>query len=228
MIKASRMTAIKMNTTVEFQNVDFSVIVDNVSAGKLCDCGAAGITITEPRKQQVDFSVPYYESIQYVIYKEGSVNTTKAEDGTEYILWNDLAGKKIGVQQDTTGDIFVSDEVDGGVLADTGSERVKYDNAQLAVDAIGANQIDAVVVDKLPATYIVSKNSDYVALPLYYKGEDGAADSATSEQYAICVTKGKTELLDSINSVLNEMIADVDANGENAIDKLVAKHFNVG
>lgn len=218
----------KMNTTVEFQNVDFSVIVDNVSAGKLCDCGAAGITITEPRKQQVDFSVPYYESIQYVIYKEGTVNTTKAEDGTEYILWNDLAGKKIGVQQDTTGDIFVSDEVDGGVLADTGSERVKYDNAQLAVDAIGANQIDAVVVDKLPATYIVSKNSDYVALPLYYKGEDGAADSATSEQYAICVTKGKTELLDSINSVLNKMIADVDANGENAIDKLVAKHFNVG
>ena len=179
----------KMNTTVEFQNVDFSVIVDNVSAGKLCDCGAAGITITEPRKQQVDFSVPYYESIQYVIYKEGTVNTTKAEDGTEYILWNDLAGKKIGVQQDATGDIFVSDEVDCGVLADTGSERVKYDNAQLAVDAIGANQIDAVVVDKLPATYIVSKNSDYVALPLYYKGEDGAADSATSEQYAICVTK---------------------------------------
>ena len=42
------------------------------------------------------------------------------------------------------------------------------------------------------------------------------------------MTKGKTELLDSINSVLNEMINDVDADGENAIDKLVAKHFNVG
>ena len=42
------------------------------------------------------------------------------------------------------------------------------------------------------------------------------------------MTKGKTELLDAINGVLNEMINDVDADGENAIDKLVAQHFNVG
>ena len=219
----------KMNTTVEFQNVEFSVIIDNVSAGKLCDCGAAGITITEPRKQQVDFSTPYYESVQYVVYKKGDLTVSgTSADGEEYILWDDLAGKTIGVQMDTTGDIFVDAEIAEGVLLDKGSEEKKYDNAQLAVDAIGANQIDVVVVDKLPASYIVSKNDDYVATALYYKGEDGEADYPTAEQYAICVTKGNTELLDAINSVLSEMIADVDDKGENAVDRLVAKHFNLG
>ena len=194
--------AAKMNTTVEFQNVDFSVIVDNVSAGKLCDCGAAGITITEARKQQVDFSVPYYESIQYVIYKEGTVNTTKAEDGTEYILWNDLAGKKIGVQETTTGDIYAS--------SDFGEDNViRYSNGAVAVEALKAGKVDCVIIDNEPAKAYVAANEGLKILETSYADED----------YAIAVSKDNPELKDAIDAALKELIAD------GSLQKIVDKYI---
>ena len=70
---------------------------------------------------------------------------------------------------------------------------------------MGAGQIDVVVVDKLPASYIVDKNDGYSCAALYYAGENGEAPSPTEESYAICVTKGNDELLDAINEALNEM-----------------------
>ena len=58
----------KLDKKVEFVNVEFSAIIDNVKAGEVCDAGAAGITITNERKDKVDFSIPYYTSVQYVIF----------------------------------------------------------------------------------------------------------------------------------------------------------------
>ena len=63
----------KLGKKVEFQNVTFSVIIDNVSEGKICDVGAAGITVTDSRKEKVDFSNTYFTSVQYVIYKAGTM-----------------------------------------------------------------------------------------------------------------------------------------------------------
>ena len=59
----------KLGKKIEFVNTEFSAIIDNVEAGEVCDAGAAGITITETRKEKVDFSIPYYTSVQYVIFK---------------------------------------------------------------------------------------------------------------------------------------------------------------
>lgn len=221
----------KLGKKVVFENTDFGVIIDNVQSGKKYDCGAAGITITDARKEKVDFSDPYFTSIQYVIYKADDADmlskVQKAADGTtDCIFWADLAGKKIGVQADTTGDIYVNLEIEGegevgtedyyeGELNGKGAECKKYDNATLAVDAIGSNKIDVVVVDKIPAEYICANNTNYVCKALYYD-----AETATEEQYAICVTKGNTELLKAINDVLKEL-------GEDGINALVSKHLGL-
>ena len=221
----------KLNRKVNYTNVEFSTIIDTVSSGKLADVGAAGITITPSRQEQVDFSNPYFTSVQYVIFPAGTMTPDGTDGEVGYILWDSLAGKKIGVQADTTGDIYVDGEInsdgdeeeyDGyvGVLYDTGASETRYDSAQLAVDAVGAGQVDVVVVDYLPASYIVDKNAGYECAALYYAGGDGEADFPTEEEYAICVTKGQDELLAAINEVLAEL-------GENGINDLVMKHMGL-
>ena len=223
----------KLGRKVSYTNVEFGTIIDTVSAGKLADVGAAGITITASRQEQVDFSDPYFTSVQYVIFPAGTMTADGTDGDVSYILWDSLAGKKIGVQADTTGDIYVDMEinaVDGddydlgrdGVLLSSGAEEIRYDSAQLAADAVGAGQVDVVVVDQLPASYIVDKNSGFECAALYYAaGTDGAAAPfPTEEQYAICVTKGQDELLDAINAVLSEL-------GEDGINSLVMEHMGL-
>ncbi len=219
----------KLGKKVVFENTDFDVIIDNVSSGKKYDCGAAGITITDKRKEKVDFSNPYFTSVQYAIFPAGESVTTYKDGDVEYVLWSALAGKKIGYQRDTTGDIYVNLEIEGedgytGQLQNTeGTEGKGYDNAQLAVDAIGANHVNVTVVDKLPAEYIVANNTGYKCYALYYPAdadETATADFPTEEQYAICVTKGNKELLDAINEVLAEL-------GEEGVNALVTKHLGL-
>ena len=215
----------KLDKEVVFTNTDFGVIIDNVASGTQFDCGAAGITITDARKELVDFSNPYFTSVQYVIFKNDTFSVSgTTTDGVEYILWEALAGKKIGVQTNTTGHIYVDGEINGqesdpdygydGVLYNTNTELVTYSNAQVAVSALGTG-VDVVVVDKLPAEYIVKNDSSLKCYALYYD-----AETATEEQYAICVTKGNTELLNAINEVLSEL-------GEDGINQLVANHLGL-
>jgi polar amino acid transport system substrate-binding protein len=219
----------KLGKKIEFQNVEFSVIIDNVSSGKICDAGAAGITVTDGRKEKVDFSNTYFTSVQYVIYNKGAMTPDGVDGDVNYILWDSLAGKKIGVQRDTTGDIYVDGEINGqedndygynGVLYGTGATLTKYDNAQVATDAMKANHIDVVVVDKLPASFIVDKSDAYECAALYYAGGEGEADVPTEESYAICVTKGNDEILAAINEVLAEL-------GEDGVEKLIKKHMGL-
>lgn len=226
----------KLGKSIEFVNVEFSAIIDNVKAGEVCDAGAAGITITDERKDKVDFSIPYYTSVQYVIFKaDDTTIQTKNVDGVEYIVWEALAGKTIGVQTDTTGWIYADGEIYAtadndygydGVLYGTDTELKNFDTAQLAADGITANNNDVVIIDELPAQYIVSKNAGLKCLPLYYSGETDAEDAPVEEQYAICVTKGNTELLDAINAVLTDLMKK-DANGKTEIEKMVMSHMGL-
>ncbi len=225
----------KLGKEVVFENTDFNVIIDNVASGDLYDCGAAGITITDARKEKVDFSKPYYTSVQYVIFKSTDTIATKTSaDNTEYIVWEALAGKKIGTQLDTTGWIYTDGEINAqesndygynGVLYNTNTTHTGYDSAQLAADDIGID-CDVVIVDQLPAEYITGKNAGLKCLPLYYSGDTDAEDAPVVEEYAICVTKGNTELLNAINSVLDELLAE-DAQGVSGIEKLVKKHMGL-
>ena len=227
----------KLGKEIKFENVEFSAIIDNVKVGEVCDAGAAGITITDERKEKVDFSIPYYTSVQYVIFKaDDTTVATKKVGDVEYIVWEALAGKTIGVQTDTTGwiyadgEIYATEENDygyAGVLYGTNTELKNFDTAQLAADGIVANNNDVVIIDELPAQYIVSKNSALKCLPLYYSGETDADDAPVEEQYAICVTKGNTELLNAINAVLTDLMKK-DADGKTEVEKMVMKHMGLG
>ena len=218
----------KMGKDVVWTDGDFGIIIDTVAEGKTADCGAAGLTITPERSEKVDFSDPYYTSIQYVILPAGSDVETKTADGTTYIVWEALAGKTVATQTDTTGWIYADAEIDGegGVLYGTNTKHEAMDSANVAAEALGTT-IDAIIVDELPAQYIVSNSTKgFVCYPLYYSGAEGEADEPVIEHYAIAVTKGNTELLNAINDVLAELLVE-DANGQTEIEKMVMAHMGM-
>jgi polar amino acid transport system substrate-binding protein len=229
-VEIMEMVGEKMGKEIVWQDGDFGIIIDTVAEGKLADCGAAGLTITPERAEKVDFSLPYYTSVQYVILPADSTVAAKtAEDGTEYVVWEALAGKVIATQTDTTGWIYADAEIDteGGILFGTeGTEHQAVDSANVAAETLG-NTIDVIIVDELPAQYIVN-NSDkgFKCYPLYYSGAEGEADEPVIENYAIAVTKGNSELLEAINAVLIELLIK-DESGKTAIEKMVMAHMGM-
>ncbi len=181
----------ELGKTLVIKNVEFDTIIGSIKAGK-ADMGAAGITVTDERKLEVDFSEKYVTSKQYIILPEDSEVTTVEE----------LEGMKIGVQTGTTGDLILADEigVEGGCLYGTGAELLNYDNALDATVAMQAGKINAVVIDELPAKSIVAVNEGLKTIELVYI--DG---SNTEEEYALCVAKGNTELLEAANKVIKAL-----------------------
>ena len=218
----------KLGKKVEFENVNFDVIVDAVKEGKLTNVGAAGLSITDERKEKVDFSSIYYNASLYVIYKEANVTegfSKEMSDGDTGVYWQSLnSSKGIGIQTGTTADIFLSDEIaEGGSLE--GVKKTDYKSLDIAVSDIGLN-IDYVIIDELPAKKLVQGHEGLKCLPLYYKGNEDEEDEKAVDSYAICVTKGQTELLDAINEVLAELLKE-DEDGINGIQKLVNKHLGL-
>lgn len=197
----------KLGVKLEIHNVKFDTIIGSIQSGK-GSIGAAGITVTDERKESVDFSIEYTTSKQYIIVAADST-VAKIED---------LAGMKIGVQLGTTGDFIVSDEINGtddtkGVLQDTGASVTTYNSAADAAIALNSGKIQAVVIDKLPAEIVAGSYENLKAIELVY-----ADGSNTEESYAICVAKGNESLL----KVINEVIEELKANGK--IDEYVIKH----
>ena len=141
------LVAEKLNMKINVTDMDFDGICGKVASEDNA-IGAAGITINDERKQTIDFSNPYYNSVQYIISKESEA----------FSNLEDLAGKKIGVQKGTTGALLVEDAINSGVLKDTGAELVEYDTGAVAYVAMKANKIDYIVIDELPAQALVKAN----------------------------------------------------------------------
>ncbi|MDY5483976.1 MAG: basic amino acid ABC transporter substrate-binding protein [Clostridium sp.] len=175
----------------EVEDIAFDSIIPEVQSGK-ADFGAAGITVTEDRKQSVDFSDTYATATQVIIVKE---------DNTEIETPDDLVGKTIGVQLGTTGDIYASDIEDATIE--------QYNKGFEAVQALSQNKIDAVIIDGEPAKVFVSENEGLKILD----------EAFTTEEYAICVKKGNTELLEDINTA----IANLKESGE--LQEIVDKYI---
>ena len=212
----------KLGKKVVFEDVSFDTIVDAVSEGKVCNVGAAGISVTEERAAKVDFSAEYYTAKLYVIYKVSEAETYESAttDGVTGIYWDSLAGKKIAVQGGTTADLFLGDEVaEGGILYGTGAVATPYGSLATAVADVKLNQ-DVLIIDELPAQQLIKNDPSLKCAPLYYQGGEGEADEAAVDVYAICVTKGQDELLKAINEVLAEL-------GEDGIQALVSQHLGL-
>lgn len=175
----------KLGMEYEMQDMEFGSIIASVESGKI-NCGIAGMTVTEDRLKNVDFSDSYATGIQSVIVKEGS--DIADIDG--------LNGKKIGVQQDTTGHIYASGTPEDGGF---GEENViPYNNGADAVQALVTGKVDAVIIDNEPAKSFVAANEGLKILDTEY----------TVENYAIAIQKGNTELLEKVNGALAELKAD--------------------
>lgn len=212
----------KMNKKIQIKNVEFDVIIDNVEAGKIADAGAAGLTITPAREAKVNFTIPYYNSVQYVIYSLDMPPTLR----DDHVVWEALAGYTLGSQIGSTGYIFIDDEIENGVLKETGTSLKGIDSHQLAADAIAAHIIDFAIADELAAKFIVEKNPGLLALPLYYSGATRTEDYPVEESYAIAVNKERAELLTAFNEVLAEMLTE-NSEGETEIDRLVLKYMGL-
>ena len=212
----------KLDAKIEIKNVEFDLIIDNVANGVIADAGAAGLTITPARAEKVDFSIPYYNSVQYVIFNKSAEPETRGD----HVVWGALAGKTLGSQMGGTGYLFMSDETDEGVLKDTDTKIKGFDSHQLAADAIGAHIIDYAIADELAAKFIVEKNPNLAALPLYYEGETVEEDYPAEESYAIAVNKQQPELLNVFNEVLAEML-EPGEDGKSEIDKLILKYMGL-
>ena len=181
----------KLNKTIQIKNVEFDVIIDNVEAGRIADAGAAGLTITSARAEKVNFTIPYYDSVQYVIFNREMPPSLRGD----HVVWEALEGAKLGSQIGSTGYIFVEDEIENGILAGTNTIIKGIDSHQLAADAINSHIVDYAIADELAAKFIIEKNPELNALPLYYSGATREEDYPVEESYAIAVNKNKTELL---------------------------------
>ncbi len=212
----------RLDKKIQIKNVEFDVIIDNVEAGRIADAGAAGLTITPARAEKVDFTVPYYDSVQYVIFDRELPPSLR----DDHVVWEALDGARLGSQIGSTGYIFVEDEIENGVLSGTNTTIKGIDSHQLAADSIKAHMIDFAIADELAAKYIVEKNPELDALPLYYSGPTREEDYPVEEAYAIAVNKDRAELLEAFNEVLNEMLAE-DENGQTEIDRLVLKYMGL-
>lgn len=161
-------------------DMDFSAILTSVQNGK-SDMAMAGLTVTDERKKNVDFTETYATGVQSIIVKEGSDIKSAA----------DLEGKKIGTQEGTTGYIYCSDEF--------GEENVSsYTNGATAVEALKAGKVDCVVIDNNPAKQFVANNTGLALLDTAY----------VEEEYAIAVSKDNKELLEAVNNSLKKLIED--------------------
>lgn len=190
-IEIAKAIAEKLGVELDIQSAEFDGIVTSIASGK-GDIALSGITITEDRQKQVDFSDSYIESVQYLILPEDS----------DITCMEDLAGKKIGAAGGYTGFYVIDDEISEGVLKDTGATLSDYNNATDASLDLINGRIDAVIMDELVAQSIADKNSGLKAIKLVY--EDG---TYIQEYFGIAVKKGNEDLLETINEVISELKA---------------------
>lgn len=178
-VEMAQAVADKLGMELKVEDMEFDSIIPAINSGK-ANIGVAGMTVTEDRLKNVDFTNPYTTATQVIIVQEGSEITGEA----------DLTGKTVGVQLGTTGDIYVSD-MDGVTVE-------QYNKGMDAVQALTTGKIDAVVIDNEPAKQFVSKAEGLKILE----------EEFVTEEYAIAIAKGNEELLGKINTALDELTAD--------------------
>ena len=169
---------------VEVVDMEFDAIISDVATGKSM-IGMAGLTANNERMQNIYFSFPYATGIQAVIVKEDSP-ITSVDD-----LLAEGAAYKAGVQMNTTGDIYASD--------DMGDDRVvRFNSGADAVMALKNGKVDCVIIDNEPAKAYVESTTGLKLLDTKY----------AEEEYAICVSKNNVELLGKVSAALQDLIAD--------------------
>lgn len=168
----------KLGVELEIVKIDFDAVLPGVQTGKY-DCGMSGISITEKRQKNVLFTDAYCLAAQCIVVKADSPISSKA----------DLEGKKIAVQSGTTAADFCSSE---------GYDLSQYDKNPLAKLALTQGKVDAWVVDDLTAAELCKDDPSVKILN----------EAMTTEPYAFAFAFGSETLVEEINTILAELMAD--------------------
>ncbi len=181
-----------MGAELVIEEMPFDSVIAAVNTGKV-DFAASGLSITEERQQQVDFSIEYATSKQVIM--------TKADSGIEGDA--DLDGKTAGVQMGTVADLALTDDYPGVTVE-------RYNKYTDAVNDLINGRLDAIVLDSLPAEELKTMGDDLII----------CENELFTDVYAIAVQKGNTELLDTINTVLQQLI------DEGKIEEFTQNHLS--
>ncbi|TGN63920.1 amino acid ABC transporter substrate-binding protein [Nocardioides eburneiflavus] len=190
-----RKVADDLEADLDVVDVSFDDITSGTSLNNdVCDVAISAMTITGERARVLDFSSPYFDAKQALITPKGS--------GLDQIT--ELAGQRVGVQKDTTGETYLSD------FAPETTQVTAYDDAAGLQAALAAGELDAAMLDNTVSGQFVSDNP---RLKL-------SREFDTGEQYGMAVKKdGNIPLLRSINSTLAELRED------GSYDEIYAKYF---
>jgi polar amino acid transport system substrate-binding protein len=188
--------AAKGGFEVKFVNTPWEGIFKTLDSGER-DIVASSVTITDERKQSMDFSKPYFDAVQLIAVKADS----------KVAKFDDLKKLKVGVQTGTTGD-----EVVQKLLGKTSANIKRFESTPLALQELAAGGVGAVVADNGVVQHYIANNPT-----ANFKSVSDA--SFVPEQYGFAVKKGNAELLAKINTGIDAIKADGSYNG------IMAKYF---
>ena len=180
-VDIAREIAAAMGKELEIKDVAFDSLINELNSGK-ADFAAAGMSITEERKKEVDFSIEYVSSKQVVVVRK-DYNKIKSV--------NDLNGKTISVQLGSVADTYVTKNFKN-------SKIVRQKKFLSAAEDVKAKKSECIIMDELPAKELVKNNSELTILKI----------ELFTDKYAIAVKKGNTKLLNTINKVLDRLMKE--------------------
>ena len=188
----------KMGMEVEFVDTAWEGIFAGLDKGDY-DCITSAVTITPERLLDYEFSDPYIKNYQCIVtLKNAAIQPTKPEE---------CAGLKVGYQEETTSDIFLTD-----LITSTGMkcETSEYAKVLDVFNDLQIGRLDAVICDSTVA-------SSYLGNGTIFK-QTWIQDSEP-EEFGVCVKKGNSELTTKVNSALAELKKD------GTLDTILAKYF---
>ena len=188
----------KLGLELQIDDMEFDSITEALKGGK-ADIGLAGMTITPDRQEEVDFTVSYTTGVQVIIVTEDS-DITSADD-----LLAEGANHTVGVQRNTTGDIYTTKDIEDAGLGTID----RYSKGAEAVQALKTGKVDCVVIDNEPAKAFVAEVEGLKILDTEY----------ITEEYAAAMSKDNPALYEAVNNALMELIADGTV--QSIIDKYI-------
>lgn len=188
----------KLGLELVIDDMEFDSITGTIANGK-ADIGLAGMTVTPDRQEEVSFTVSYATGVQVIIVTEDSPIASLDD------LFAEGANHVIGVQRNTTGDIYTTDDIEKKGLGTID----RYSKGAETVQALKTGKVDCVVIDNEPAKAFVQEVEGLKILETEYVTED----------YAIAMSKDNAELYEAVNGALKDLIDD------GTIGKIIAKYI---
>lgn len=179
-IDIAREIAASLGKELVIKDVSFDFIINEIKSGK-SDIGAAGMSITKERLEEVDFSVEYAVSNQVVIVPMDSKITSIDQ----------ISNQRIAVQLGTVADSYVNENYKDATV-------IRQKKYLSMVEDLKAGKVDLIIMDLLPASEIVKSNDELKILDEYL----------FTDKYGMAIKKGNKELLDKVNDVLTRLMSE--------------------